>query len=341
MTESKGQLHVVLPGLLGPIPNPDQNVPDLPALSRLLSRADKSGNQGADPESTLFPLFGVQRSSTGDWPSAAVCQYGCGGEAGEGWWLHADPVLLRPDMERLLLFPAEALGIEQAEAQSLIELLDGHFRDDGWRLRAMASDRWLLRLAEAPSIVTRALHEVAGRSMFPFLPDGKDALRWHGLLNEAQMLLFNAPVNQARRAQGRLEINGLWLWGGGRLPTTSADHWRQVVSDHPLARGLGRLAGAEVRGLDEELPQGQGGLLLYRDELFAPVLMGDPMEWERRLQTLAPWFGGLLEGVRQGRWRRLLLYPCNGHSYAVNAAGLRRFWRRPRPLQHFFGELPG
>ncbi len=335
MKYAKGQFHLILPGLLGPLPGPTNNTPNSPPLETLLSKADRTDHPGKDPESTLFTLFGVEKQQGQDWPSAAVSHHGTQPDNEKSWWLHADPVMLRPDMERLLLFPADALAVQPSEADELITLLNGHFKDDGWQLQAMAPDHWLLRLNDQPAITTSPLHEVAGRSMFPFLPKGDDALRWHGLVNEAQMLLYNAPVNQARREAGSLEINGLWLWGSGRLPEVKTDSWTQVLSDNPLARGLGRLAGASVRGLEGEFPHGEGDLLLCRDDLYPSVLMGDPMEWSERLQALTPWFEQLLDGLRRGHWTRLLLYPCNGHSYALSGAALRRFWRRKRPLQHF------
>ncbi len=332
MTAAEAQLHLVVPGLLGPVNGLVPSVGRYPALESLLSKADRRPQPGADPPSVLLPLFGIEKAAGADWPSAALCSHGLG--LGGGWWLHADPVMLRPDMERLLLFPSAALDIRAGEADSLIQLLNGHFRDDGWQLHAVSADRWLLHLAEAPAIATRPLHEVVGRSVFPLLPRGEDALRWHGLLNEAQMLMFDAPVNQTRREQGHGEINGIWPWGGGALPSCSGNNWHAVLSNDPLAVGLGRLAGARVLAADAE-PPSRGDVLVYRDELSAPLLTGDPAAWLERFETLAPEFDRWLGGLRQRRWSRLLLYPCNGHSYCVSAAALRRFWRRSQPFAQF------
>jgi hypothetical protein len=336
MADLPGQLHVVIPGLLSPPSGLAGPMPSGRALETLLSRADRAPCPGDDPESTLFPLFGIERGPAADWPSAAVCHYGHSmGQDPEGYWLHADPVMLRPDMERLLLFPADALAIEQSEADELLALLNAHFQDQGWLMESVTPDQWLLRVEPDPAIVTRPLRQAAGRSVFPFLPTGDDALRWHGLLNEAQMLMYQAPVNEARRARGRPEINGLWMWGGGGLPGIVPGKWRQVVSSSPLARGLGRLAAASVNDFDGVLPEGEGHRLAYRDDLSGPLLMGDAGQWSDRVQQLLPWFDDLLEGVRRGRWSRLLLYPCNGRCYGVTASDLRRFWRRVRPLGGF------
>jgi len=43
-------------------------------------------------------------------------------------------------------------------------------------------------------------------------PKGVEALHWHQLFNEIQMLLFSHPVNEAREVRGELPVNSVWLW---------------------------------------------------------------------------------------------------------------------------------
>ena len=211
MNSTPNRLHLVIPGLLGPLGRFEEEgiAPRTPILETLLARADRSGAGGDDHLSTLFGLFGYSAPQGADWPSAALCRLADGGAADTGYWLHADPVLLKPDMDRLLLFDGRSLEIAPVEAEVLGKLILGHFADQGWRLEQAAPDRWYLQLPEAPALVTRPLHRVAGRNLFPFLPEGGDRGRWRSLLNEIQMLLHHADVNQARRAAGRPEINGL------------------------------------------------------------------------------------------------------------------------------------
>ena len=49
---------------------------------------------------------------------------------------HADPVHLRPDRDRLILFDSRNLGITHEEAGALVGLFNGHFAADGMRLQA-------------------------------------------------------------------------------------------------------------------------------------------------------------------------------------------------------------
>ncbi len=332
MSKTPGQLHLILPGLQGSNTGWAEQFPDCSNLQTLLSRARIDQVPGSDAESTLLPLFGIDKPTGRDWPSAALCQQTLSVEDDSGWWLHADPVMLRPDMDRLLVFPAEALEICSVESAKLIDLLNEHFQQDGWRLQALKNDRWLLRLEDDPAVNTHPLAEVAGRSMFPFLPEGEKALHWHGLLNEAQMLLFNADANEKRREQGRVEINGLWFWGGGRLPSVEAGDWTRLLAEHPLARGLGRRAGILVEDLQVPLHAEEGNTLVFRDDLLATFLLGDVQAWSDVLVELEPWFETLLLGTRQGRWSELLLYPCDGRRFRLNRLDLLHFWRRPKPL---------
>ena len=344
MNPPPNRLHLVIPGLFGPLGRLEEAgiEPRTPILETLLARADRSGARGDDYLSTLFGLFGYDAPQGTDWPSAALCRLAEGGGPDAGYWLHADPVFLKPDMDRLLLFDGRSLEIASEEAKGLGELILGHFADQGWRLEQAAPDRWYLRLPEAPALETHPLHRVTGRNLFPFLPEGADRSRWRGLLNEIQMLLYHADVNQARRAAGRPEINGLWLWGGGRLPAAANSGRQRVYTDHPLAAGLARHAGVELQALPGHLDQAEitGDCLMYRDDLLQPLLVADAATWSRNLERLESLLETLGDALRRNRIEALLLYPCNGHSYRITRSGLRRFWRRRKPIAALFDE-PG
>src|SRR3546814_5998711 len=46
------------------------------------------------------------------------------------------------------------------------------------------------------------------------LPAGNDGRRWRAVLNEAQIVLHNHPVNAERVRSGRMPVNSLWFHGG-------------------------------------------------------------------------------------------------------------------------------
>jgi len=344
MTPPDASLHLVIPGLPAPPPG-GAAAPlsrRLPALETLLARADAESYPGDDLLDTLLHLFGHPPAPGADRPSAALCRLADSGAADGDYWLHADPVQLRPDMDRLLLLDARTLAIRPEEATALARQVEQHFAELGWRLETPAPDRWYLGLREAPALTTSPLVEVAGRSVAPFLPGGPDAGRWRALLNELQMLLFHAPENQQRRAQGRPEIGGLWLWGGGRLPPPVAPRWQAVFAEAPLARGLARLAGTAATAWPRAPEAGwQGACLGLREDLMRPFWDDDAGAWEQALAALEPHFAALLGGLRQRTMETLWLYPCDGRRLRITPRGLLRVWRRPRPLRHPLSRSPG
>jgi len=336
LNSAHNRLHLVVPGLLGPFGRfQEQGItPRVPLLETLLAKAERQAARSGDHIATLFAHFGYEVPREADSPSAAICRLAEERTADDGFWLHADPVHLKPDMDRLLLFDGRTLEITRSEAQSLGKLLLEHFADQGWRLEQPAPERWYLQLPASPALVTQPLHRVTGRSVSPFLPEGADRRRWRGLLNEIQMLLYHAEVNQARRESGRPEINGLWLWGGGRLPDVKESGWQRVYADHPLAAGLARHTGVQHQGLPQRFDprEIEGECLMYREDPLQPLLDSDTAAWGRSLERLEPLLETLLGALRQRYIATLLLYPCNGHSYCITGAGLRRFWRRRRPI---------
>ena len=136
--------------------------------------------------------------------------------------LHADPVHLRPDRDRLVLFAGPDFAPDRAEADALVDLFNQHFGADGLRLEAPTPARWYL-LSERPhDLVTQTLATVLGRPIAGQLPRGPEARHWARLLNEVQMLFHHSEVNQRREAAGMPTLNGLWLWGGGCLLAPSS-----------------------------------------------------------------------------------------------------------------------
>ena len=81
-----------------------------------------------------------------------------------------------------------------------------------------------------------------------------EALDTAALLNEliikSQDVLYNAPLNVKRRAEGKDEANSIWPWGGGYRPQmkTLSEMYPQikrgdVISAVDLIRGIGHYAG--------------------------------------------------------------------------------------------------
>ncbi len=340
------RLDCLVPGLFGPVPVQPAEVPPTPVLSRLLGLADRlSGperlagaarpTQGgtADPCRTLFHLFGHATAPDRDCPSAP---YGYLAEAPgaslatTSYVLHADPVHLRPDRDRLVLFAGPDFAPDRAEADALVALFNHHFGVEGPRLEAPTPEHWYLLTDKPPDLVTQPLAAVLGRPIAGQLPQGAEARHWARFLNEVQMLFHHSEVNQRREAAGIPSLNGLWLWGGGSLvaPPGQASYER-VFSADPLALGLARASGIPTAPLPADLgavlatagttlsasaptplptrtpnqaapsetrtatPASPAAILIHWTGLWEAVLAADGPAWLASLSALEHWLGGL------------------------------------------------
>ena len=334
-------VDLLVPGLLGPIPIRPEDVPAAPTLARLLSRGTPLPGGVVGLTEALFAAFGLApgQAPASSLPSGPLCHLADDPEGGgRGYWIHADPIHLRLDRDRLLLYDARHLDLTQAEAEALVALFNAHFAADGLTLEAPVSGRWYLHLADAPRLRTWPLDAVVGRSVAPFLPKGEDARRWVGIVNEVQMLFAQAKINRRREAEGRLPVSGIWPWGGGELSGLQplARH-RSVFADHPLAVGLARQTGVALRPLAEvEHVLGpvvaEGPVLVVWDRLWPAVLDADPAAWSQELVRLEYWLGQMQRLLVSRRLHHWTLDGCDGTKRCIARRDAWRLWRRVRPL---------
>lgn len=335
-------LSLLTPGLFDTLPTLTASSLQPSALLTLLARAQPQRAAASDSDALLLQLFGIEPARDVDAPVAALSWLG-EADAGvtDGYWLRADPVHLRADQARLLLFGPRVLDVRRDEACALAAAFNAVYDVDGWRLDTPHPQRWYLRLPDDPRMRTHALHAVIGRNIDTFLPQGVNGKRWHGVLNEVQMLFHNNPANAAREARGQLAINSVWFWGGGHLPESKPSPWTQVCSAEPFARGLAVAAGAAVATASDitgvwakDDSAADAEQLVVISDLQDAVLYGDANTWSAALLNLErDWFVPVLGALKSGGLDRLLLYPDDNSVYEVTRAGLRRFWRRPRALE--------
>jgi len=307
-----------------------------PALELLLARGRRANTAPLSPEAWLGRAFGLGEAPP---PAGALSALASGLDPGSAIWQRADPVHLRADRDRVLLVPSAGFNIADEEARQLCEALNRHFSGQ-FSLHAFAPDCWGLRAESAMAPQARAPIELAGRDIDAELPDK----RWHALLNEIQMALYQHAVNTAREARGDPVINGLWLWGSGALPgagdVSNAIPWQSVSAADPVALGLAKLAGmrhhAPATGAAAWLERApdDGRHLVLLDALRGVRALGEADALAERLRGLETlWFAPLLAALRAGRIGMLTLQvPDAGAAFEIVRGDLRRFWRRPRPL---------
>ncbi|MCB1864909.1 MAG: hypothetical protein KDG50_05725 [Chromatiales bacterium] len=325
-------LKLVLGGALT-LPQTGAEVPRLPALERLLHGAVVRDGGGADTAAALLAAAGVDWPAGCRGPTAAlyavsVSDGGLPADAGPHW-LCATPVHLRPDTDRLVLFPPESLVWNAAELAALRTRLATHLADDGLSLHdSPRAGTWLIGSARPIAITTHPLVSVAGRNIGPQLPGGPDAVAATRLMTEAQMLFHSDPVNTARLAARRPALNGLWLWGEGALPAGPPASAIRLVGDDPLLRGLAGRAAPAVQPSRVEV-------LRFDSRVEQALLSFDAQRWLDALAQLDAelphWLDEHAGAARDG----IELSAGDGRVFRCRAArGLAR-WRRPRPFADY------
>ena len=336
--------HLLLPGDFG-----KEACRDL-ALGELQTFLARSRRQPVAPAGTdawLCQAFEVEKQQ--DWPVAPLTLAFDGGDPGRSYWLRADPVHLQAHRDQLLLADSSTFGITQPEADQYVSALNRHFAQDGLQFIAPHPARWYLRLEHRPEITTSALGEVIGTNVNIHLPAGRDALRWHTIANEIQMLLHQHPLNEAREAAGEMTVNSVWLWGGGTRPAVPGRHFSAVWSDEALACALAVNADSRTASLPtdpghwlrslESSPSANAHHLIMLGQLAGAAQYGDITRWREEVCALnRNWFGPLLTALRRRHVSRVALLVPGTRScerFEFSPADLLRFWRPAKPLSAY------
>ncbi len=126
------------------------------------------------------------------------------------FWLPVCPVHLIADRDTLVLAPPEVLELSLSQAQSLIDVFNAHFEQEGYRLVAASELCWFLGSPHKWQLNFPSIDDAVSLNLRDAWQQGKHAQQWRKLLNETQMLWFGHTVNQALEGQGKLVINGFW-----------------------------------------------------------------------------------------------------------------------------------
>lgn len=165
-------------------------------------------------------------------------------------------------------------------------------------------------------------HDITGKSILDFLPTGDGADTLNNIMNHAQMVLHNHPVNVRRKQEGLLPANSVWLWGHGKTPRIAPFSETfglsgAVISAVDLIKGIGLCAGLDVINVEgatgyidtNYLGKAQAALAALEDHDFVYVHVEAPDEashagnMQHKLQAIEDFdrqvVGTVLEGVKK------------------------------------------
>ena len=201
----------------------------LPRLSALLDRLQPLSRLDGDEYALSMPHERLLAREMG-WTEPDGLQ------PWAAWWADQDGLALPADRcwallspghwlmgrDHLTLLDPASLGLSDDESRALLEALRPFFEEDGWTLQWGAATRWYASHPELDGLSTASLERVIGRNPDLWLaedPSGHPlARKLRRLQAEAQMLLYNHPLNERRSEAGLATINSFWVSGCGRPP---------------------------------------------------------------------------------------------------------------------------
>jgi hypothetical protein len=287
------------------IPDESMRKAYLPSLDCLLRYAHKT-------DDVYLPEL-VSRNL----PYAAFQRLGMG-MVNDHDWLCATPMYLQIGIEKIYAYPLQN-PLSRSDAEALIIYLNQHFSQDQIAFEYGDEQHWFISYPKSKAPVTTPVHQVMGQSIYPLLPGGDHEAFWVRFLNELQMLLHQAPVNQKREELGMEPLSTFWPWGEGELITAGSVQQVKVISDDLHGIGLSRLMDAELLTLEQlrpELFQLDGDrIIVYSDSGSEEH---DPVEFLE-----ASVFKPLLSAWKKGDLKKLNL----GLADETFKLGPRRFWQ--------------
>lgn len=142
--------------------------------------------------------------------------------------------------------------ITTEEADRLIKTLQAELGDDNTSFHTGLSYRHItVTNGRASAARCTPPHDITGRAIDDYLPQGEDAAYLRQLMEASITVLTGHPVNEQRRRQGQPTADMIWLWGQGTAPSLPTLEERfgirgAVITAVDLVKGLGILAGLEV-----------------------------------------------------------------------------------------------
>lgn len=333
-----GTLHIVAPGLLGPVPTPVVrglgDVLATPALEGLLARSRREAI-GTRAERLLPGVFGLRGIPEGVIAAAALQAEPA------AHWYRAEFCHLRADRDRVICHGGPGVRPDRGEAEALCARFNAHFAEDGFRLHPSGSGV-VLASAEALPADLPSIDDVAGGYLDVGLGGDVGGRSWRAVLNEIQMLLHGDAINTAREDRGEPMINGLWVWGGGpanAVPRERLAGLTAVHADDPTLRGAAALAGLEPRSQPNRLSAiaaAPGTVIAEFPHARDALLAGDIEGWLAAIQGFEEgWAVEARAALANGTWAHIMLHGAATRSWSLRPGDRRRFWRRRRALTRY------
>jgi 2,3-bisphosphoglycerate-independent phosphoglycerate mutase len=161
-------------------------------------------------------------------------------------------VTMTPQNGKIYLEDFSAGHIGSEESHQLIDSLQAELGDERFEFHAGVGYRHLLVWRNGKDAMTATPpHDISGKRVLEYLPQGEGSVELINLMNASQMLLHDHPVNKQRKERDELPATSIWLWGHGKSPVLQPYQEKfglsgAVISAVDLLKGIGLSAGLDV-----------------------------------------------------------------------------------------------
>jgi hypothetical protein len=280
------------------------SLPRLDALLRLLGRRETDAGDeyslSTPHERALARALGLA-GADGTLPWAALAAAQAGIDASDLAWGLLTPVHLHLGTEQVTLLDPAALQLDAVTSRTLMEAVEPFFTSEGFAMRWLAPDAWLIAHETLADLPVASLDRVIGRNVDRWLPGSVQARLVRRLQNEVQMMFHTHPVNAGREACGQLTVNSVWLSGCGRQQATPSSpdvttdgRLRTAALTEDWAAWSAAWSALDAGPIAELLDRVRGGtpatLTLCGERCAVTCSPSERAPWRR-------WFGGGAAGV--------------------------------------------
>jgi len=336
------ELHIIVPGICGPLAE-TQSLQSSEVIDRWVNKLAKSSSLKlpGNANEVLASILNINLES--DFPSAALTLLANEKFNPAMFYMHADPVHLRADLDSAVLTSSTDLNIGNDESVALCQMLDQHFKQDDLSFFLLNTNQWFVASKDNIKLRTTPLVDATGRNINFILPTGEGSSHWKRVLTEAQMLMHSHQINSSREQQGYLTINSLWFHGAGELIDIKNAEVTSLCSNHDMLKGIAGQLKCDYLKVPETVKDYADILLNYKQgavnvlhlsELEHLVNYTDVRPWMKQLtELLDGWIYPILNLANKNNIN-VTLYPCIGKKYQFSKYDTLKFWRKGKLEEH-------
>lgn len=334
---------------------PQQDVPKLPAIQLLLSRATQQQDDYDDFYQGVCVLSGIAEKTNQDIPAAAITvasEKQLTAQNNSEFYIFAEPVVMKPDRDSVVLLKSlkpnsfisgsdpDCLTFDESE--QLISDINKHFVDEPWVLYQTQKSAWYFSLESRTSIRTSNITKVLLKHTQTYLPKGDDAGYWRKIVNEIEMLLFSSKVNAKRVEQNKITVTSLWLWGGGRIPDLNNSNKKNdiILGADDFLKSISHFVNIPFKSLAQQSITEL--ISMYNFKYFVIVNTILKSHWQQR--DLYSWFDALekinaglfeplLKSLGKGDIDSLCLHLDEKNKLKITRRNAKRWWRPVKSLE--------